>query len=192
MSAKVALGMAAIKRLLFDNIFIIGEYMHGVFQENSEYRERTEQYTASLQTIVQEIATAATQQDSDSVQLAAAQESILAAVQELQDHLTGIQKISGFIVEVAEQSNLLGLNAAIEAARAGESGRGFSVVAEEIRKLAQRSRDSVKQITMAVKAITNQSDAVKEQMVQTQVITKNLTVTSDRLNDLVEQLGTSD
>ena len=64
-----------------------------------------------------------------------------------------IEQISKVVKGVSEQSNLLGLNAAIEAARAGEAGRGFSVVADEIRKLATNSKENVTQIDEITKGI---------------------------------------
>lgn len=66
-----------------------------------------------------------------------------------------IDQVLSFIKSVAGQTNLLGLNAAIEAARAGEYGRGFSVVAEEIRKLSISSTESIKQIENTIKTIQN-------------------------------------
>ncbi|WP_253907759.1 MULTISPECIES: methyl-accepting chemotaxis protein [Bacillus] len=64
-----------------------------------------------------------------------------------------IEKISVTVKGISDQSNLLGLNAAIEAARAGESGKGFSVVADEIRKLATHSKENVGQIDEITKKI---------------------------------------
>ena len=189
--ADPQLGIVAIKRLLFDNIFIIGEYVRGMTQENQEYRDINEHSSESLQQIIREINHVATQQNTDSVNLAQSDTTILQTVDQLQKGLKGIQNISKFIVEVAEQSNLLGLNAAIEAARAGESGRGFSVVAEEIRKLAQRSRDSVKQINEALAVITNDSNNVKAQIQATLQIAENLTSSAETLNGLIARLSTS-
>ena len=75
-----------------------------------------------------------------------------------------IENIVGTIASIAEETNLLSLNAAIEAARAGEEGRGFAVVAHSVRKLAERSAHSAAQIGQLVSIIVNQMDQAGETM----------------------------
>lgn len=87
---------------------------------------------------------------------------VIEGIENLEKQSRSIGQIIGAINEIASETNLLSLNASIEAARAGAAGRGFSVVAAEIRKLADQSMDSAKEIQDIVNEITNNTKYVVE------------------------------
>lgn len=93
-------------------------------------------------------------------------DDLSAIIERLGSHSKEIENIIGTITSIAEETNLLALNAAIEAARAGEEGRGFAVVAGSIRKLAERSSASARQIGELVNLIIAQMDKAGETMLQ--------------------------
>lgn len=84
-----------------------------------------------------------------------ATDAVAETIEQLNQQAQGINKITRSISEIAEQTNLLSLNASIEAARAGEHGKGFAVVAQEVRKLAEESTASTKEVFSLVRSIEN-------------------------------------
>ncbi|MGW8956983.1 methyl-accepting chemotaxis protein [Paenibacillus sp. NPDC055715] len=90
------------------------------------------------------------------------------AVKELEANAAEITTMTGYVSEIASQTSLLSLNASIEAARAGEAGKGFTVVANEVKKLANQSESAIEQIYTAVEGITQAMNKVKTSVEQSQ------------------------
>ncbi len=133
-------------------------------------------------------------------------DSLVGIGKNLQEQASTIMEIAETVTGISEQTNLLALNAAIEAARSGEAGKGFTVVADEIRKLAEESKNSADQISSFLKTITGginelierlskeyeemkkQSATLKESSVDNKKSSNHISDVSKQINMLIESL----
>ncbi|OBR94983.1 methyl-accepting chemotaxis protein McpB [Clostridium ragsdalei P11] len=116
-------------------------------------------------------------------------------VYKLNESIKKVREITDVIAQIAEQTDLLALNAAIESARAGEAGKGFSVVAEEIRNLAEESQDSAKKISDLISYINSDSNEVivnskkaEESINEQNIVAENMVKSFEMIVDSIKEI----
>ena len=189
---------------------ILGEEIRKMLSSSDDSAKKLAEQTAKLKDFMEQLLNGSSSQASSLQQSAAAIEEISSSMQNVSDKTTevtrqaeDIKNIVGVIKDIADQTNLLALNAAIEAARAGEHGRGFAVVADEVRKLAERTGKSLNEIeanvNVLVQGVNDMSESIKEQtagvtqineaIAQLESVTQDNVSVANNTNDITLQVN---
>lgn len=140
-----------------------------VIIETTEQQDDMKAMASKLNDMISTLASSSEEVSAQAEEIAAVTTELTNTAQALQQRAKNTDQALSLIRSIAGQTNLLGLNAAIEAARVGDAGRGFGVVAEEIRKLASTSADAVKNIAEISTAIQHDSTETYQQLKQVSV-----------------------
>lgn len=156
--------------------------------QDLETANKIRQYVSEMYSSLEQAAAAIEELSASSQELSASSQQAAVLSTEAARQVNNTTEILELIRRVAQQSNLLGLNAAIEAARAGEQGRGFAVVADEVRKLADESHRSVGEINNMLNQFRASVEKVLHNVEQSSAITQEQARSTQEMARMIEGL----
>lgn len=159
-----------------------------VFVESMDRQENLINMASQLSNSISVLASNTEETSAQLEEISAVCQELERIVQESLARVRETDQVLGLIKEIANQTNLLGLNAAIEAARVGDQGRGFRVVAEEIRKLANNSAESIQKVEAVVKSIQSDSDHTYQQVHRIGGVVSEIAQASMQISGAIHQV----
>ena len=189
--AEGASSQAADTQTATENVIVMGNMIEETNNEVEKLRENAREMRQAGEIAADKLSELSTvnQKTKDAIQLIYEQTNVTNA------SVNEIEKAVNIITDIAEETNLLSLNASIEAARAGEQGRGFAVVAAQIQKLAEQSNESAGQIKKIIDVLMQESHKSVETMEEVKEVVEkqdeNVQRTSDAFMDVKQGIDTS-
>ncbi len=176
----------------------LGDSIADMLNVSLEYAKELENKSKELELAVKDLNHSSAIQSTSLEETATSIYGITSSIQAVSQRTSEVTKQSediknviGIIRDIADQTNLLALNAAIEAARAGEHGRGFAVVADEVRKLAEKTQKATKDIAIVVKAMQQESGDIHVNTEEINHISESMRENVDEIVIMMKDLSNS-
>jgi len=186
---------------LLNNINLLGESLQSMERENEESKNHILESSNNLNNTIGEITNTTIIEFKDSINsivnrihdVSHKENEMVENLQTLVSNANETKEILATIGDIADQTNLLALNAAIEAARAGEHGRGFAVVADEVRKLAERTQKSLAETAattnVLIQSISDSSETLNNNASEVSDISNDVENISAKMDEIIETLN---